>query len=422
MIFTMIKNSLFRAKAQKFLAFITVGLSVALIACMLNMTLKIGDEVAKELRGYGSNIVVLPKSNALSVEIGGKEYSPLKNEDYLKEADLHHIKEIFWRNNIVAFAPFLDGKVKSGDKIYSIQGTYFDKNVPISDENDYKTGVTQLNIFWHVDGEYPKDDSLTSVIVGDRLAQKDGIKVGDKLNLANHEVSVTGILHGADTQKNQVVMSLKLAQILLDKPGLINKAEVSAMTIPENDLSVRARRNLDSLDSVEYDKWYCSAYVSSIAYQISEEFPSSLAKGVLSVSQTQSGITQKIQSLMGIVSIIALLISSIGITSLMSSEIYRRTKEIGLLKAIGASNFSIYLNFCLEMVIVGVIASLFGVILGYALSFALFYQIFDSFVGFSFMVLPLCVAFGVLICILGSILPLKSVIDILPAKALYGRK
>lgn len=106
MFLNLIKSSITGSKESKILAFITIFLSVSLIACMLNITLKIGDEVAKELRSYGSNIVVLPKSDSLNIEIAGKNYSPLKNEDYLKESDLHKIKEIFWRNNITALHRF----------------------------------------------------------------------------------------------------------------------------------------------------------------------------------------------------------------------------------------------------------------------------------------------------------------------------
>ena len=77
------------------MAFITILLATVLIACMLNITLKIGDQIASELRGYGSNIVVLPKGEALAIEIEGKNFTPLKSQNYLNEEDLHKIKEIF---------------------------------------------------------------------------------------------------------------------------------------------------------------------------------------------------------------------------------------------------------------------------------------------------------------------------------------
>ncbi|ANE32816.1 ABC transport permease [Campylobacter hyointestinalis] len=414
MFIKIISSSILHSQGSKMLAFLTIFLSVTLIACMLNITLNIGDQVARELRSYGSNIVVLPKSQNLSIEIGGKEFLPLKNEDYLKESDLHKIKEIFWRNNITAFAPFLNLKVDGFDVV----GTYFDKNINVSDEPDFKSGVESLYPFWVVDGRYPKDDSMSEVLAGDGL----GLKVGDTLKLGDINAQVVGVLHSSENESKKVITSLKLAQSLANKPNLIDKAEVSAMSIPENDLSVKARRDLDSLDSVAYDKWYCSAYVSSIAYQISEEYPNATAKAVLSVSETQSGITKKIQSLMAIASVLSLIVSSICITSLMVSEINRRKKEIGLLKALGATNFIIYMQFVAEIFAVCICASLLGSLAGYALSFVLSYQIFGSFAGISIIVLPLSIFFGFLISVFGSILPLKSVINLLPAEVLYGRK
>ncbi|PPB51520.1 ABC transporter permease [Campylobacter hyointestinalis subsp. hyointestinalis] len=414
MFIKIISSSILHSQGSKMLAFLTIFLSVTLIACMLNITLNIGDQVARELRSYGSNIVVLPKSQNLSIEIGGKEFLPLKNEDYLKESDLHKIKEIFWRNNITAFAPFLNLKIDGFDVV----GTYFDKNINVSDEPDFKSGVESLYPFWVVDGRYPKDDSMSEVLACDGL----GLKVGDTLKLGDINAQVVGILRSSEHESKKIITSLKLAQSLANKPNLIDKAEVSAMSIPENDLSVKARRDLDSLDSVAYDKWYCSAYVSSIAYQISEEYPNATAKAVLSVSETQSGITKKIQSLMAIASVLSLIVSSICITSLMVSEINRRKKEIGLLKALGATNFIIYMQFVAEIFAVCICASLLGSLAGYALSFVLSYQIFGSFAGISIIVLPLSIFFGFLISVFGSILPLKSVINLLPAEVLYGRK
>lgn len=406
--------SLKRSKDSKFLAFLTIFLSVLLIACMLNITLKIGDEVAKELRSYGSNIVVLPRSNSLSIEIAGREYSPLKNDDFLEEKYLHKIKEIFWRNNITAYAPFLS--IKSGD--YDVIGTYFNKDVGVSDEPDFRVGVESLYPFWVIDGKYPKDDTLDEVLAGEGLK----LNIGDEISLGEYKAKVVGVLKGSENEANKIIAPLALVQNLSDKKGLIAKVEVGAMTIPENDLSVKARRNVDSLDSLEYDLWYCSAYVSSIAYQITQEYPNASAKAVLSVSEAQSGITKKIQNLMAVISVLSLLISSICITSLLSSEIYKRKKEIGLLKALGASAASIYLLFVSEIFIVCIISSLLGALGGYILSFIIGYQIFGSYIGTSLMVLPLSVVFGLIICIVGSILPLKSVIKLLPVEVLYGRK
>ena len=423
----MIKSSITGSKVQKTMAFITILLAALLIACMLNITLKIGDQVASELRGYGSNIVVLPRGESLSIEIEGKNFTPLKSQNLLPEADIYKIKEIFWRNNIVAFAPFLETKVKDekGNE-FSFEGTYFDKNIGLKDEPEFSTGVKSLYGFWGVEGAWPKDESMDEILVGDELAKAKNLKVGDKLSLAGKngtkEVSVVGILKGASDEAHKLIGSLKLAGDLSGHAGSYTKAEVSAMTIPENDLSLKARRNLDNLDSAEYDKWYCSAYAGSIAFQIEENLPNVSAKASLQVSDAESNIVKKIQSLMGIVSIIALVVSAIGITSLMTSEIYRRKKEIGLLKAIGASNVEIYALFASESLVVAFFAGITGAFLGYALSYVMSYIIFSHGIGIAWIVLPISVAFALLISVVGSLMPMRNVINLLPAEVLYDRK
>ena len=423
----MIKSSITGSKVQKTMAFITILLAALLIACMLNITLKIGDQVASELRGYGSNIVVLPRGESLSIEIEGKNFTPLKSQNLLPEADLYKIKEIFWRNNIVAFAPFLETKVKNekGEE-FNFEGTYFDKNIGLKDEPEFSTGVKSLYGFWGVEGTWPKDESMDEILVGEELSKAKNLKVGDKLSLVGKngtkEVSVVGILKGASDEAHKLIGSLKLAGDLSGHPGSYTKAEVSAMTIPENDLSLKARRNLDNLDSAEYDKWYCSAYAGSIAFQIEENLPNVSAKASLQVSDAESNIVKKIQSLMGIVSIIALVVSAIGITSLMTSEIYRRKKEIGLLKAIGASNFEIYALFASESLVVAFFAGITGAFLGYALSYVMSYIIFSHGIGIAWIVLPISVAFALLISVVGSLMPMRNVINLLPAEVLYDRK
>ena len=420
----LIKSSITGSRVQKAMAFITMLLATVLIACMLNITIKSGDQIASELRSYGSNIVVLPKGESLAIEIEGRNFTPLKSQNFLNEADLHKVKEIFWRNNITAFAPFLYGEASDelGRK-FQIVGTWFDKPAGVADEEEFKTGVKTLLGFWGVEGKWPSDDSTDEILVGENLAAKNGLRPGDTLTLGGKfNVKISGILKGAAEESHKIVAPLKLVQELLDKPGLYAKAEVSAITIPENDLSVKARRNLDSLDAEQYDMWYCSAYVSSIAYQIEENYPAVSAKAMMQVSDAESNIVKKIQSLMGIVSIIALAVSAIGITSLMTSEIYRRKKEIGLLKAIGASNFEIYTLFASESLVVALFAGVLGAILGYALSYVIAFSIFGHGIGIAWIMVPLSIAFALLISIIGSIVPMKNLVKLLPAEVLYDRK
>lgn len=425
-----VKNSIFQNKIQKFLAIFTIFLATLLISTMLNITLGIGNELAKELRSYGSNILVLPKGASLSVEVGNKIYEPLKNQNFLEENKLHTIKEIFWRNNINAFSPFLNSQITLKTKENSFNdvallGTYFNKAIKIQDDDDFYVGIEELYKFAKIDGRYPKDDSLDEIIIGKDLAQKYRLNLNDEVKLVKNDktfkVKIVGIIDLVDEFSNKIITSLLLSQKILDKAGLFAKAEVSALTIPENDLAQKARRDVDSLDQLEYDQWYCTAYVSSIAYQIAEDFKGASTKVISAISDAESLIVNKIQSLMAVVSIICLIVASIAISSLMSADIFRRKDEIGLLKALGASTLQIYMIFVLEGIVIAFIGAIFGFIFGVIISEFIALSIFSHTIVISWVILPLCVFFAVLIVLLGCLFSIKEISKLSTSEVLYGK-
>ncbi|MDR2081802.1 MAG: ABC transporter permease [Campylobacteraceae bacterium] len=420
--FRLVKAALLGNKTQKFLAFLTIFLASALVCSMLNITLGIGDKVAIELRSYGSNIIVLPKGGEMSIDIGGEELNLLQGGAYLDEKYIGGIKNIFWRNNIISFAPFLEEKAELRGENRTILGTYFDKKIELEDDEEFFAGIKSMYPFWTLEGEFPDDGSTDEILIGSDLAKELNLNIGDTVEIAGRNLHVVGILKTDDDTDDKIIASLKLVGEISNKEGKISRIEVSALTIPEDDLSVKARRNLDGLNAIEYDKWYCSAYVGSIAYQIEEEYPSSSAKALMKISEGESQTVKKIQSLMGVVSILALFSASIGIASLLTSEIHRRKKEIGLLKALGADNLNIYMLFLAESLFTAVIAGLAGAVGGYALSILMALIIFSHTIKISLIVLPLTVCFAVLIAFVGSLLPMRSAAHLLPAEVLHERK
>lgn len=439
MTLNLIRKSLGGSRFQKVLSLVTIIASTLLISCMLNITLGIGNQIAKDLRGYGSNIVVLPKGTTLSIEVGDEIYAPLQNESYLEESKLHLIKEIFWRNNITAFAPFLDIKVIVGDLSQKnnapqviFTGTYFDKTIGVQDEPEFSTGIKMLYPAWSVEGEWIRDDSLDFVLVGSELAKRDNIKIGDTLILHEssadsrkskqiYQVKVSGILLNSGIYDNRIIGSLALAQKLLDKDNIFAKAEVSAFTIPENTLSYKARRNIDSLNAVEFDTWYCSAFASSIAYQIEEDFKGASAKAQIKVSDAESSIVRKIQGLMSVTSIICLLVASVGIGALLSAEFQRRRKEIGLMKVLGANLWQIYAIFAGESCFIAIIGAIIGFFGGVGVAELISISIFAHTLPISWIALPLSIVFALFISLCGSLFLLKNINALLPARVLYGR-
>src|SRR5215472_9303031 len=108
MFLRLIADNFTRRPRQKLLTGTALALGMAVATATLSVSLDIGDKLAKEFRSLGANLVVTPEADSLPLEIGGVDYRPTDSGIFLPESDLGKLKTIFWRNNIIGFAPFLD--------------------------------------------------------------------------------------------------------------------------------------------------------------------------------------------------------------------------------------------------------------------------------------------------------------------------
>src|SRR6202043_3534340 len=107
----LVYESFRRQKRRKLLAGAAITLGVTVATAMIGVATDIGDKISRELRTFGANLIVTPQEDTLDVEIGGVNLKPPSDGAYLNEADLPKIKGMFWRNNIVGFAPMLPTSV-----------------------------------------------------------------------------------------------------------------------------------------------------------------------------------------------------------------------------------------------------------------------------------------------------------------------
>ena len=269
MLWRMIYQSWGRNLRRKALAVLTVFLATSLISALLAVSIDIGDKMSRELKSYGANILIEPAGQAALPALFSEQSNPLASDDFLDESELPNIKDIFWRNNIVGFAPMLGGEVNVAGQDIRVLGTFFSQPVSIPDEEGYETGQRTVSPFWQVTGAWPQEPvgETPQTLVGHALARNYGWQPGDRLalNVADRvlNVQVSGILSSGGDEDNQLVMPLSVVQQLLGLPGKVQAIRVSALTVPENELSRRAREDLEALNAEEYDLWYCTAYVSS---------------------------------------------------------------------------------------------------------------------------------------------------------------
>lgn len=427
MLWQMLRQSWGRNVRRKGLAILTVFLASSLISALLAVSIDIGDKMSRELKSYGANILIEPAGQAALPALFSEKSSQLSGQDFLDEAELPNIKDIFWRNNIVGFAPALGGDVTVNHQDVRILGTFFSQPVDIPDEEGYQTGQRTVSPFWQVVGEWPQEPvgEVPQTLVGHALAKRYGWKVGDMLTVQAEErsqqVVVSGILSSGGEEDNQLVMPLHAVQTLLGLPGKVQTIRVSALTVPENELSRRARENLEALNAEEYDLWYCTAYVSSIAHQLEEAISGAEVRPVWQVAASEGVVIDKIQLLMAVVTLAALAAAAMGIASLMTSTIMERAREIGLMKALGARQWQILLLFYLEAASSGLAGGALGCVAGWGLAKAIGLMLFDAPLNFAWIVVPCVLVVAVLIALLGTWFPARRIARLYPVEVLYGR-
>ena len=421
----MVKGALLRQKGRFLLIALTVALGVSLATAMLDVAFDVGEKVNQELKAYGANITVTPRTQRVLKDVYGLDESAGRR-DYLREQDLGNIKTIFWTNNIVAFAPFLEEKLTLADGTEApVLGTWFEKNLTLPTGETTTTGVKEMKSWWQVEGSWPADDG-EAVMVGKKLAAKYGLKPGDTITGrdaagAEQRLSVCGIVSGGGTEEDEIIAPLALVQQLTNLSGKVSSVEVSAITTPENDLARKAAANPKALSQREYDIWYCTAYVGSIAYQIEEVIPGSVARPVRQIAESEGKILDKTQLLMLLITVLSLLSSALGVSNLISANVMERSRELGLLKALGASNLAVSLLVLAELFAAGIVGGVAGYFAGLGFAQLIGKTVFGSGIAVNLTVIPVVALLLTIVLLGGSVPAIRLLLSLQPAEVLHGR-
>ena len=201
-------------------------------------------------------------------------------------------------------------------------------------------------------GRYLNADDADSVLIGQGLASAMDVKVGDRFTLAGrsaHEqmrqrtVTVVGIydLGMGEIEKRSVFMSMKEAQDLYGLPGQSSEVVVTLEKLGEESTVIIKLEK--SLPGYEIASWETN-------------FP-----------ELKAALTTKGKA-MDIFGFIIILVAGIGIMNLLMMAVYERTREIGLMGAMGLKPRQISLLFILEGTMMGLVGLAAGIATGIALN------------------------------------------------------
>jgi putative ABC transport system permease protein len=421
MFFRFVSQSIRRSPRRKAMTVAAVAMGAAVATAMLGVMLDIGDRVSRELRSLGANLMVTPKARSLPVEIGGLSFRPVSSADYIPEAQLPKIKSTFWQLNITGFSPSLKAAASIGGQDVPVEGVWFRRRLRGPDGTLLEAGLRTVNGAWKVDGRWINDrdrnDADVEAMAGGAIARRLGLRPGGTVQIFGQLFTVAGIISTGGDEEDRVFVRLEVLQRLVNRPGQVDSVQVGALTKPEDAF---ARKDPSKMSPKEYDRWYCTPYISSIAHQIEEALPMAVAKPIWRVADNEGKVLAKIRGLMLLISLAALVSAGLTVWSVMATTVLERRAEIGIMQATGASNGLVAALFSVEVALEGAAGGLIGSWAGLLLADWVGRAVFHNSLQIPAVLGPIVVGAAVIASVAGAAQPLRRALLLDPAVTLRG--
>ena len=345
-----VRDTLSRRRRVLYTAF-GVAIGVAAVVAVLTIARSSEQRIYSEIDKYGPNMMVMPAINDMDLRLGDLRLGTLAvGETYIPEDKLPEIRLI------------ADGAIREA--------------LGIQDEADIATIAPKLYIdttvngtsimvvgfdpeqeraiksWWNLSsGRYPEQPD--EAILGAKAKSALGVDPGGRIALGGREVTVVGVLGETGSQDDyQMFAPLEMVQQAFGKEGLISSMDIRAL---------------------------CSACpVETIADAINSAIPGVRAVAVRQIADTEMNLVKKVNRSMLALAGITLVVGAFGVVNAMMSSVHERTRDIGIMKAVGASRSQILRTFIYEAIAVGLAGGITGYVAGVLLAYVLGPLIFDG--------------------------------------------
>lgn len=378
-LYQLVTKDVIRRKRRVLYAALGVVIGTMTVVGILTITLAGQAKVYNQLEKYGANLTVVPAISNLDVKLGDLSLGTLTvGENYIPEEKLSEIRRIADgaikealrlkdEGDIATIAPKLYVKTQMDGKSVIVVG------VDLKEESGIKT-------WWKVrTGQYfeQADQALVGAIAAELLK----FNAGDNIPLNGTDITVAGILEETGSNDDyQVFVPIKTLQQAFDKEGLVSSIDIRAL---------------------------CNACpVDIIADEINQNIPGVRAVAVKQIADTEMGMVEKMSKFMLALAGIALALGCFGVVNTMITSVHERTKDIGIMRAVGASRNQIIKVFIYEATIIGIVGGIFGYVAGTLLAYAIGPLIFEgTVVTYVPEYFPLSLVLATFIAIIATVYP-----------------
>lgn len=374
MFLKMVTASLLRRRSRMLIALLSIAVGATILSGLVTIYYDVPRQMGAQFRNYGANMILVPASGA----------------SMTTESASEALKEIP-PDNLIGASPYryVNVEMTSRQRTFIAAGTDFEQ-------------VMSTSPYFVVEGEWPRNDR--EILVGKETAELVGVKINSVMELSfrNEETkkrnrinfTVSGLLDTGGDEESYLFMTMKAME---DLTGITDTLDVMEMSV-----------------SAAEDE------LNSYAEAISAANPDISARLVKRVTKSEASVLSKLQALVRIVTLVVLALTMICVCTTMMAVVSERRREIGLRKALGASDQSIRAEFLGEGMFLGLLGGLLGTALGFAFAQFVSVNVFESSISFQPLLLPLTVVVSVVVSALSCMLPIKNAIAVDPALVLKG--
>ena len=386
MYFRMLAASLARRKSRMLVALLAVTVGATILSGLVTIYYDMPRQMGMQFRSYGANMIIVPDAGAEGMSADQIEQAT----GLVKEGQIVGVAEYCYETGTVNGAPVI---VAGGD-LESTRAT---------------------SPYWYVNGEWPSNPH--EVLVGLEQAEFFSLEVGDTMQISYlpPEAVEEGVnLSSAEVDELERKIDFTVAGIL-DTGG--NEEGYVFMT--SDDLAELVGGEL-TYDVAEFSLQASSEELDAYAAAIEDQVDGVRAQLVKRVTESETAVLSKLQALVLLVTIITLALIMICVATTMTAVVTERRREIGLRKALGASDGSIMLEFMGEGLMLGLIGGILGAFLGFGFAQIVSTNVFNSTITFLPALLPITVAVALAVTALACILPVRNATKVDPALVLKG--
>ncbi len=391
-------SAMFSHKMRSILSILGILIGVTAVIAMLALGQGAKEAIEKQLASLGSNLLVIRPGSS-------------------------RLHGVAMQTGTVARFTFADitAIAKLSDVVKSVSPSVTGRGQMVFENNNWNTQVEGVGIDYpSIRAAYPavgrffteseikmreKVVLLGTTVVKELFGEANPIGQTIKINLLNFKV--IGILpaKGANTfhdQDDTAVIPITTAMFRVFGKEYVDTIYVEAKDPNSIDAAQEALSGLiikqHRLDPKDADD----------SFQI---------RNMADIKKTLEATTKTMSLLLGAIAAISLLVGGIGIMNIMLVSVTERTREIGLRKAIGATNKDIMVQFLIEAMLMSFLGGVFGVLLGWGVA-----TLITVFAGWSVKVslfsVVLSTTFSLIVGIVFGLWPAKKAASLDPIEAL----